>query len=190
MACLAGSKVNIQHYKIIGECHLAILQRNWIISPHSQDWLMVFLTKQSLTVCLFSLATRAEAMPTLLFLSLSRWTKICTRASLHSTNCALTLGNIFSLHMWNTFSSVLNSTLSHYFCYKNCSIIYQELLLVICNATAVYKLFVLNRNTWKIELLMFNSNTWKCLAVSKYMSSNNLFKNKVTYKLFTHNSYI
>ena len=35
---------------------------------------------------------------------------------------------------------------------------------------------------------MLNSNTWNYLTVYKQMSSNNLFKNKVTDKLFAYKS--
>ena len=57
------------------------------------------------------------ATSTLLFLSLSRLTKICMGASLRSTNRALTPKNVSLLHMWNTFSPVLDSAVSHYFRY-------------------------------------------------------------------------
>ena len=82
--------------------------------------------KESPTVRLFSLTTRTPAVPTLLFLSLSRRTKICTRASLHCTNRTLTLRNIFSLRMQNTFSPVLDSAANHYFDNPNPNSLYVE----------------------------------------------------------------
>ena len=68
-----------------------------------QARLVIFITKQSLTVSHFSLSsccnTPTKATLTLLFLSQSRLVKICMRASLHSTNCTLTLRNVSILHM-------------------------------------------------------------------------------------------
>ena len=61
---------------------------------------------------------------------------------------------------------------------------------------------MLNSKTWKYltvyeqiinikeKLLAFDRNTWNHSTVCKEMSSNNLFKNKVTYKLFPYTSYI
>ena len=43
------------------------------------------------------------------------------------------------------------------------------LVLVIWNHLAVYKLFLLHKNTWKIELIMSNSTTWNYLTVCKQM---------------------
>ena len=47
------------------------------------------------------------------------WGVICMRASLRSTNRALTFRNVFLLHMRNTFSPVFDSAVSHYFHYTN-----------------------------------------------------------------------
>ena len=40
-----------------------------------------------------------------------------------------------------------------------------------------------------IELLVLNNNTWNHLTMCKQMSSG-LFKNKVSYKLFSYKSYL
>ena len=39
------------------------------------------------------------------------------------------------------------------------------------NQATMFKLFILDRNTWKIELLMLEWITWKYLTVYKEMTS-------------------
>ena len=43
-------------------------------------------------------------------------------------------------------------------------------IIVICySKPAVWKLFILHRDTWQTKLLMFNGNTWNPLTVCKQM---------------------